>query len=441
MKMAVIGSGYVGTVTGACMAEMGHEVICTDIDGSRIHQLQKGELHIHEKGLMPLLQNNVAEGRLTFTEDIQQAVKDSDVIFLCIGTKGGPSGKADRTPLTKAVKDIAACMKGEGYKLIVEKSTLPIQTGEYLKQLIDAEKPKDSQYEYDIAAVPQFMREGNAIWDFMHPDRVIIGTDSQRAIDILVTIYRPLNPPMLITDINSAELIKHATNAFLAMKISFINSIGQICEKTGADVTQVAKGLGMDKRISPDYLKAGIGYGGIFFPKDIHSLVNIADEYHIDLDLLKTTENINRYQRISFIERIEKALPGRNLHGKTIGIWGLAFRPNTDDMRDAPSVHIIRGLENRGAVIKAYDPIAIAKTKVILPHVSYHQCPYETAKDVDALAILTEWTEFAEIDFQRLKKETSCRLIIDGRNMYSPQRMKLLGFKYISIGRQPVNPN
>lgn len=438
MKMAVIGSGYVGTVTGACMAELGHQVICTDIDAAHIHHLQKGELNIHETGLLPLIKNNMAEGRLSFTEDVNKAVCSSDVIFLCMGAKGIPVGKPDMTPLNKAVKDIATCMKGKGYKLIVEKSTLPIRTGEYLKELIDAELEDNSAFEYDIAAVPQFMREGNAVWDFMHPDRIVIGTSSQKAIDILVSIYQPLSPPMLITDINSAELIKHATNAFLAMKISFINSISQICEKTGADVTQVTKGLGMDKRINADYLKAGIGYGGIFFPKDINSLVNIADEYHIDLDLLKTTENINRYQRISFIERLEKAVSGQNLEGKTVGVWGLAFRPHTDDMRDAPSIQIIRGLENRGAKVKAYDPIAMEKTKVILPKVTYCSSPYQAVEGVDVIAILTEWNEFIEMDFQELKEKTACRLIVDGRNIYSPQRMKVLGFNYLSIGRLPV---
>ncbi len=393
MRMAVIGSGYVGTVTGACMAELGHDVTCADLDVPHIERLQQGVVNFYEEGLESLIRSNLNEKRLRFTTEIREAVAGAEIIFLCMGTKGGPSDKPDPRPLQQAVKDIAASMDGTGYKLIVEKSTLPIKTGEYLKDLLNAELPADNEHEFEIAAVPQFMREGNAIYDFMHPDRIVIGAESQRAIDTLVRIYRPLNAPMLITDVNSAELIKHATNAFLAMKISFINSIAQVCEKTGADVTKVAKGLGMDKRIAPDYLNAGIGYGGIFFPKDIHSLLNIADEYHINLDLLKITEVINRYQRISFMERLDKALGG--LEGKTIALWGLAFRPNTDDMRDAPSITIIRGLQKRGAIIRAYDPLAVEKTREIVPEITYCGDPYEAAAGADAIAILTEWQEFS----------------------------------------------
>lgn len=438
MRMAMIGSGYVGTVTGACMAELGHDVTCADLDVAHIERLQRGIVNFYEEGLESLIRSNLNEKRLRFTTEIREAVAEAELIFLCMGAKGGPSDKPDPRPLQQAVKDIAASMDGPGYKLIVEKSTLPIKTGEYLKDLLNAELPDGNEHEFEIAAVPQFMREGNAIYDFMHPDRIVIGAESQKAIDTLVRIYRPLNAPMLITDVNSAELIKHATNAFLAMKISFVNSIAQICEKTGADVTKVAKGLGMDKRIAPDYLNAGIGYGGIFFPKDIHSLLNIADEYHINLDLLKITEVINRYQRISFMERLDKALGG--LEGKTIALWGLAFRPNTDDMRDAPSITIIRGLQKRGAVIRAYDPLAVEKTRAIVPEITYCDNPYEAAIGADAIAILTEWQEFSYIDFQKLKEASECRVIVDGRNLFPPKRMKLLGYHYVSIGRKAVEP-
>lgn len=439
MRMAVIGSGYVGTVTGTCLADMGHTVTCTDMDAEKIELLQQGSVPFYEKGLKAKIKTNVDNGRLSFTTDIQGALKDVDIIYLCMGAKQAPIGKPDMRPLTKAVVDIAAAMSENQYTLIVEKSTLPIKSGDFLQNLLQDALPKDGNYEFDIAAVPQFMREGNAIYDFFHPDRIVIGADSEQATDILVKLYQPLNAPMLITDLNSAELIKHATNAFLAMKISFINSIAHVCEKTNADIDMVAKGLGMDKRIAPQYLNAGLGYGGIFFPKDINSLVAIADDYHLNLDLLKTTEIINRYQRINFIERIEAAVGGQ-LHDKTIALWGLAFRPNTDDMRDSPSSHIIRGLQQRGAHVKAYDPIAIEKTRSIFPKITYGEDLYDVAKDADAIAVLTEWPEFIHIDFQKLKSESDCRIIIDGRNLYTPKRMSELGYHYVSFGRQAVWP-
>lgn len=435
MKIAIIGSGYVGTVTGTCLAEMGHQVICADLKEGRMKNLQEGKVHFYEEALEPLIRGNREEGRLEFTTDIVSAVRKSEVIFLCIGTPLLPSGKPDFNALSAAVKSIAAGM--DGYRLIIEKSTMPIKTGEWLASLLKEQLPAD--IDFDIAAVPQFLREGHAVKDFMHPDRIIIGANTQRAIDTIVEIYRPLNAPLLITDINSAELIKHATNAFLATKISFINSIAQVCEKTGADITSVARGLGLDRRIGPEYLSAGIGYGGIFFPKDINSLLNIAEEFHINLDLLKQVDVINRYQRISFIEKIDEAL-GKNLSGKTIAIWGLSYRPHTDDMRDTPSVTIIRGLEKRGAKIRAYDPLSMEPAKELLPDITYCSSAYEAAKGADAIAILTEWDEFAYINFMKLRQESQCRLIVDGRNLFSPSRMKTLGYTYVSIGRQRVAP-
>lgn len=436
MKIAIIGSGYVGTVTGTCLAEMGHQVVCADVKEGRMRNLQEGKVHFYEEGLEHLIRGNREEGRLEFTTDIVQAVRDSQIIFLCIGTPLLPSGKPDFGSLSAAVKSIASGM--DGYRLIIEKSTLPIKTGAWLKSLLQAQLPEG--IEFDIAAVPQFLREGRAVKDFMQPDRIIIGAESKRAIDAIVEIYRPLNAPILVTDTNSAELIKHATNAFLATKISFINSIAQICEKTGADITSVSKGLGLDRRIGQEYLNAGIGYGGIFFPKDLNSLINIAEEYHLNLDLLKQVDIINRYQRISFIEKIDEAL-GKNLSGKTIAIWGLAYRPDTDDLRDTPSFTIIRGLEKRGAKIRAYDPLAMEPAKEHLPDITYCSSPYEAAQGADAIAILTEWDDFAYVDFLRLRQGSQCRLIIDGRNLFNPDRMKHLGYHYVSIGRSKVDPD
>lgn len=435
MKIAIIGSGYVGTVTGTCLAEMGHQVVCSDVNQTRMHNLQQGLVHFYEEGLEALIKTNLEAGRLSFTTDIPKTVRNAEVVFLCVGTPLLPNGKPDMNALRLAVKAIAAGM--DSYRLIVEKSTMPIKTGEWLKDMLRQELAEG--VEFDIAAVPQFLREGFAVADFMNPDRVIIGADAQQAIDTIVKLYGPLNAPMLITDINSAELIKHATNAFLATKISFINSIAQICEKTGADINVVAKGLGMDKRISHDYLQAGIGYGGVFFPKDINSLLNIADEYHINLDLLKAVETINRYQRITFIEKIDAAL-GKNLNGKTIAIWGLAYRPYTDDMRDAPSIAVIRGLENRGATIRAYDPLAMEASRDLFPDAVFCGDPYQAARGADAIAILTSWNEFSYINFQKLKEESDCRVIIDGRNLYSPERMASLGYRYLSIGRLTPPP-
>ncbi len=435
MKIAVIGSGYVGTVTGTCLAEMGHQVICADVKEGRMKNLQEGKAHFYEEALEPLIRGNREEGRLEFTTDIIQAVRKSEVVFLCIGTPLLPSGKPDMNALSAAVKSIAAGM--DSYRLIIEKSTMPIKTGEWLNSLLREQVGED--IDFDIAAVPQFLREGQAIHDFMHPDRIIIGADNQRAVDTIVNIYQPLNAPLLITDVNSAELIKHATNAFLATKISFINSIAQVCEKTGADITSVARGLGLDRRIGPEYLNAGIGYGGIFFPKDINSLLNIAEEFHINLDLLKQVDVINRYQRISFIEKIDEAL-GKNLSGKTIAIWGLSYRPHTDDMRDTPSVTIIRGLEKRGATIRAYDPLSMEQAKELLPDITYCDSAYAAAKGADAIAILTEWDEFAYVNFQKLRQESKCRLIVDGRNLFNPNRMRNLGYTYVSIGRKVIVP-
>lgn len=435
MKIAVIGSGYVGTVTGTCLAEMGHHVICADVKEGRMKNLQEGRVHFYEEALEPLIRGNREEGRLHFTTDIVQAVRSSEVIFLCIGTPLLPSGKPDFSALSTAVKTIASGM--DGYRLIIEKSTMPIKTGEWLQSMLREQVP--AGIDFDIAAVPQFLREGHAVKDFMQPDRIIIGTENRRAIDTIVEIYRPLNAPILVTDINSAELIKHATNAFLATKISFINSIAQICEKTGADITGVARGLGLDRRIGPEYLNAGIGYGGIFFPKDINSLLNIADDFHINLDLLKQVDIINRYQRISFIEKIDEAL-GKNLNGKTVAIWGLSYRPYTDDMRDTPSLTIVRGLEKRGAKIRAYDPLAMEQAREQLSDITYCESAYDAARGADAIAILTEWDEFAYVNFVKLRQESQCRLIVDGRNLFAPERMKNLGYTYVSIGRKMVVP-
>ncbi|MEB3206989.1 MAG: UDP-glucose/GDP-mannose dehydrogenase family protein [Vampirovibrionales bacterium] len=439
MKIAVIGAGYVGTVTATCLAEMGHQVICADTSEERVEQLQRGKPPMYEQGLEPLLVKNLGNGRLQFTAHIGNAVRHGDIIFLCIGTQPLLDGRPDMAPLMRAIEDITVSM--DGYKIIVEKSTLPIKSAQWLSGLIREKLPAYASF--DIAAVPQFLREGTAVADFFHPDRTVIGADKQTVSDKLVSLFAPLNGVILVTDINSAEIIKHATSAFLATKLSFINAMAQLCEQTGADVSQVAKGLGMDHRIGPEFLNAGIGYGGIFFAKDIASLIDIGNQYHINLDLLKATTIINRYQRISFIERIEQAFGHKgagSLEGKTVAIWGLAYKPHTNDLRDAPSTSIIWGLENRGAKVRAYDPLAMSAAKSQLPKITFCNDPYEAAEGADVIAIVTEWDEFRNINFKKLREVTQTRLIVDGRNLYNPQRMADFGFTYMSIGRPTVLP-
>jgi UDPglucose 6-dehydrogenase len=436
MRIAVIGSGFVGTVVGTCLAEMNHQVTCADLNANRMARLQQGKIPFYEDGLEPLLHGNLEDGRLSFTTDIQSAVRQAEVVFLCVGTPPLSDGKPDLSALTQAVSDVASGM--DSYKLIVEKSTLPIKTGEWLAQLLRDKVP--AGVDFDVACVPHFLREGYAVSDFMKADRVVIGAESDRAIQTLTQIFSQLNTPILFTDMNSAELIKHATNAFLAMKISFINSIAQVCEHTGADIRDVAKGLGLDNRIAPDYLQAGLGYGGIFFPKDIASLVSIAEEYHLNLDLVKTTETINRYQRIRFVEKIADSVGG-DLEGKTIAIWGLAYRPNTDDMRNAPSIAVIQGLMNRGAKIRAYDPLTMPVAKSLLRGVTFCESPYDCAVGADTIAVLTSWDELVYLNFKKLASETTCRTVVDGRNLYKPSRMKALGFRYYSVGRRPALPD
>jgi UDPglucose 6-dehydrogenase len=434
MKITVIGAGYVGAVTAACLAELGHHVICTDTDVAVISNFQQAKAPFFEPGLEDLIRKHETTGQLTFTTDAQTAIDHGDIIYLCILTLPLPNGKPDLKALQAALKTLSQCIKT--HKLIVEKTTLPLKTGEWLRQTLRSELPR--AIEFDVAVVPQFMREGSAIQDFLNPDRIVIGAESEATIETLKTLYSPIKAPLLITDTNSAELIKHGSNAFLAMKISFINTLAQLCEKTGADIRDVSHGMGLDKRIAPDFLQAGIGYGGIFFSKDIHSLMNIADQHHINLDLLKATEVINRYQRLHFVELLEEALGGR-LEGKRIALWGLAYRPNTDDMRDTPSQHIIRSIQNRGGTVVAFDPLAMEKAKKVLGGVKFAPDAYTCTQDADAIAIVTEWEDFKQIDLTKLKQTTACRIIVDGRNLFVPKAMAEAGFHYVSIGSQTLD--
>lgn len=426
-NIAVIGSGYVGLVTGACFSELGNTVICVDNNPEKINKLKQGIMPIYEPGLDNLVSRNMEEGRLFFVSNIKEAVKNSEIIFICVGTPPKESGEPDLSAVENVAKEIA--QSTENYKLIIEKSTVPVQTASWLKDVIK----KYMKLDFDIAVNPEFLREGSAVHDFMNPDRIIIGTESSRASALLSELYKPLNAPILLTDINSAEIIKHLSNAMLAQKISTINLISELCEKTGADIETVSKGVGMDKRIGQEFLKAGIGYGGFCFPKDLDALIHILKKNKVNSSLFESVQEINKEIRKNFTLKIEKALG--NLAGKQIGVIGLAFKPNTDDMRLAPSIEIIKELQEKGANIRAYDPKAIENAKRILKNVQYCSNSYETAKDSDALVILTDWQEFKDIDLLKLKKLLKQPILIDGRNIFNKERMKDLGFSYISVGR------
>jgi len=430
MKVSVIGAGYVGLVTASCLAELGNKVVCCDNDLKKIKQLKKGISPIYEPGLEELIRKNLKKKNLKFTSSIKEATKESEIIFIAVGTPSLEDGRADLTGIENVARQIAKNMPG--YRLIIEKSTVPVNTGEWVKKTILAHIK--GKIKFDVASNPEFLREGQAINDFMHPDRIVLGVDSKKAKELLLNLYKPLKTEILITDIKSAELIKHASNSFLATKISFINAVSYLCEKTGADIKEVAKGMGLDKRIGASFLEAGIGYGGSCFPKDVDAFINIAKELGYNFELLQVVKEINQQQKIFFLNKIKNAL--WIIKDKTIGVLGLAFKPNTDDIRNAPSLEIIRTLKKEGAKIKVYDPQAMPKAKAVLTdEIQFCKSPYQVAEGSDCLLLITEWQEFKELDFLRIKKLMKQPLIIDGRNLYEPKIMKKLGFKYIGIGR------
>ena len=430
MKITVIGSGHVGLVTGACFAELGHDVICVDHDKKKLQTLKDGKIPFYEPGLDKLVHSNYIEGRLSFSGDTISAVLASEIIFICVGTPSRKTGEVDMSAIKKTASQIAQALNG--YKLVVEKSTVPVETGEWILKTLKKQAPKG--VEFDVASNPEFLREGAAIHDFMHPDRVIIGVSSQKAASYLVQLYSPLNAPILMTDIKSAELIKHASNSFLAMKISFANMLANLCEKTGADVVKVAKGMGLDKRIGEDFLKAGIGYGGSCFPKDVSAFIHIGKKSGCNFKLIEEVRNINEERRMHFIKRLEKVIG--KFKGKTIAIWGLSFKPETDDTREAPATYIIKELIKRKVKnIRAFDPKTMDNMKKIFPKIMYSKCPYEAIKGADALLILTEWKDFLHPDLLKIKASLKKPIIGDGRNIYDPPKMKRMGFSYIPIGR------
>ena len=427
--ICIIGSGHVGLITGACLAEMGHTVVCMDDDAQKIDKLQKGVMPFYEPGMEELVNRNAQAGSLSFSTSIEEAVKGADIVFICVGTPQKPSGEADLTAVELVSQRVARAMTG--YTIVIEKSTVPVKTGGWIKRTIEINRTGNA--EFDVVSNPEFLREGRAIHDFMHPDRVVIGAESERAARALVELYRPLEAPVIVTNIETAELIKHASNAFLATKISYINALANICENVGADVTRVAEGMGYDRRIGRDFLDAGVGYGGYCLPKDTAAFIKIAEEAGYDFSLLEAVRKINDQQRRHLFDKIKSSL--WNLNGKTIGILGLSFKPDTDDMREAPSIDIIAMLLEEGAQIKAYDPQAMENARTLFPSLHYCRSAYEAVEGSDALVLLTDWGEFRQLDLARVKKLMKQPVVIDGRNMFDPAEMNRLGFTYRSVGR------
>jgi UDPglucose 6-dehydrogenase len=432
-NISVIGAGHVGLVTASCLAELGHKVCCMDNNPHKIELIKSGKIPIYEPGLEELVARNVARGNIVFTASVEEAVSHGEVIFIAVGTPPRENGEADLSYVENVAREIAQLM--DSYKLIVEKSTVPVETGEKVKNTINLYIKKELPF--DVASNPEFLREGSAIHDFMNPDRIVIGVDSDRAKKILIDIYEPLNAPIIITDIKSAEIIKHASNSFLAMKISFINAISRICEKVGADVEKVAEGIGLDKRIGREFLNAGIGFGGSCFPKDLDAFIHIAENLGYDFKLLKEVRKINEEQKKLAVQKIKDVL--WIIKDKKIAVWGGAFKPNTDDVRCAPAIDIINDLLNEGANVHIYDPQAMENLKGIFGEkINYADDKYQALEEADCLMIVTEWNEFKNVDFDVIKQKMKLPFIVDGRNIYSPQELERKGFIYSGFGRPEV---
>jgi UDPglucose 6-dehydrogenase len=429
MKLTVIGTGYVGLVTGAIFAEKGKEVVCVDIDQNKVDMLNRGEIPIYEPGLHELVEKNVKAGRLTFTSDVDKGIQDGDVVFICVPTPMDSDGTADLSYVENVARQIAKNLTG--YKLIVEKSTVPVKTGEKVKMTIERCAPGK---EFDVASNPEFLREGSAIDDALNPDRVVVGVGSEKAKKIFEELYSVFNCPLVVTGINSAEIIKHASNSFLALKISYVNAVANICELAGASIDDVVRGMGLDSRISPKFLNAGVGYGGSCFPKDVQAFERIAHQLGYNFDLLNEVQKINKRQKERFVNKIKNAL--WIVKGKKIAVLGLAFKPETDDMREAPSIDIINALLDEKANVVAYDPVAMENAKEIFgDKITYAKTKEEAMDDAEALVIMTEWQEFRDIDLDDLKKRLGHPIVLDGRNLFDPEVMREKGFDYRSIGR------
>ncbi|HZR06046.1 MAG TPA: UDP-glucose/GDP-mannose dehydrogenase family protein [Candidatus Udaeobacter sp.] len=436
MDLAIVGSGYVGLVTGACFADVGHSVICVDNDAQKIKQLQSGEVPIYEPGLEEIIHRNVSAHRLRFTGSIEEGVKSSQIVFIAVPTPQQPDGDVDLSFLEKVAREIAGVLTD--YRVIVDKSTVPVKTGEKVVESIKRYNRHGASF--DVVSNPEFLREGCAVADLMQPDRIVIGAQSEHAIDLMKKVYEPFMAPILVTDINSAELIKHCANSFLALKISYINAVSTICEASGADVEKVAQGIGMDHRIGRDFLNAGIGYGGSCFPKDIAAFITISERLGVPFNLLKEVQRINNAQEERFLKAIRETL--WVLREKRIAVWGLTFKPDTDDLRSSVAIELVADLLREGAHVVAYDPKGMQKARTIkaIADVEFASSALEAVSDAEALLIATEWNEFANVDLAVVKEKMRTPIVFDGRNLLDPETMGRLGFHYHSIGRASVKP-
>jgi len=429
MKLTIIGTGYVGLVTGTCFAEVGHHVICVDNNQEKVRLLQKGHIPIYEPGLEEMVQKNVAAGRLQFTDSTPEGVEKSDVIFIAVPTPPLPDGSVDLSFIEKVARDIAQSMTS--YKIVVDKSTVPVKTGDKVAETID--RYSKTKVEFDVVSNPEFLREGFAVEDLMKPDRIVVGVRTERPVQAMKSIYEPFHAPIIVTDINSAELIKHAANSFLALKISYINAISVLCEATGANVQEVANGMGMDARIGRRFLDAGIGFGGSCFPKDLSAFIKIAEQMGYDFRLLKEVQRINSDQMQRFVKKIADTL--WVLKDKTIGVLGLAFKQNTDDVRLSPAIDLCHRLQKEGAALRVHDPQAMEKARDLLPDATFVEDMNEVAEGCDALVVATEWPIFKKLDLERARKSMTAPILFDGRNLFDVAEMEKLGFIYKSIGR------
>jgi UDPglucose 6-dehydrogenase len=448
VRLTVIGCGYVGLVTGACLAAAGHEVFCTDIDENRIAQLKAGKVPIYEEHLDEVLQRAAKEKKITYTTDAGEAIRAGEVIFICVGTPPKDSGEADLSAIDHVARQVAT--EARSPKLVVEKSTVPALTGVQLQKALTAYSP-DGGIKFQVASNPEFLREGTAVGDFFHPDRIVVGVEDEKSAAILREVYLPIleknfhcpihagkcpsstGGELLVTTISSAELIKHASNSFLALKISYANVIADLCEKIGADVEEVTRAMGLDPRIGTQFLKAGLGFGGFCFPKDIQAFIHLSAAIGVEFDMLKAAERVNKQRIDRFFEKVHKAL--WVIRGKRVAVLGLAFKANTDDIRFAPALEVIRRLLEEGAQVQAADPQAISRTKQFFPKVSYFEDPYEALKGADAALVCTEWGVYRDLDWEKAGHLMRRRLVIDGRNLYNSKKMQSLGFDYYSFGR------
>jgi UDPglucose 6-dehydrogenase len=428
-NVAVVGSGYVGLVTGACLAHIGHHVVCVDSDRAKVQLLKKGKIPIYEPGLPEVVAANRKARRLHFTARLDEAMEKADYVFIAVNTPPLPNGEADLSYVETVARQVGHMLRR--YTVIVDKSTVPVNTGDKVRQTLLLHGKKNVPF--DVVSNPEFLREGSAVQDFLKPDRIVVGVESEKAESMMRDLYAPIKAPLIVTDIKSAELIKHASNSFLATKISFANALAHLCDRVGADVTLVTKGMGTDPRIGPSFLRAGLGYGGSCFPKDVSAFIHMAETAGVDFKILRAVREVNDHARLWAVDRLKKAL--WTLRGKTVAVWGLAFKPDTDDLRNSPAIDIVHRLQAEGCLVNAYDPVAMAKARAQLKSVKFCRNPYDAVRGADAVLLCTEWKEFREADLSQVKSLMRTPVFLDGRNLFDPAALSSLGFQYYSVGR------